>query len=376
LPNAPSLIHPGKNRSFLIWKRNRLLEKLNKNGLIHSLDCELAKLEALPDKPFPLPSHSPHLMDRVYIQNRGSRFHSSLDVSLQQQVNGIIEKNHKQIKHNNIHNACCLVLDTRTGEVRAYVGNTHNPGRPEFGGDVDIINAPRSTGSILKPILYCLMLEEGEILPGTLIPDIPTQYTGYSPKNFTLTYDGAVPARRALARSLNIPAVRMLQNHGTERFYYQLEELGIHTLRFPASHYGLSLILGGAEGSLWDITGVYASMGRVLDRYNRSGQYLSDDIHPPVYTYHSSSVQPIIEGAAENIHPFSAASVWLTFQSLLDVNRPPIHRLAGKVLLQAVKLHGKQVPVLVFGMDGPLVLHLISPLGYGLGMPMGKDGQV
>ncbi|MEE9461959.1 MAG: penicillin-binding protein 1C [Bacteroidales bacterium] len=322
LPNAPSLIHPGKNRSLLIQKRNLLLEKLERKGLLDSLDCELSKLEALPEKPFPLPSNTPHLMDRVYTQNRGSKVRSSLDASLQQRVNLIIEEHHKQLKHNNIHNACCLVLDTRTGEVMAYVGNTHNPGRPEFGGDVDIINAPRSTGSILKPILYCMMLEEGEILPGTLVPDIPTQYTGYSPKNFTLTYDGAVPARRALSRSLNIPAVRMLQTHGFERFYYQLEELGIHTLSYPASHYGLSLILGGAEGSLWEITGVYASMGRVLDRYNQSGQYLSDDIHPPVYAYHDKPIEHVNEGSAENIHSFSAASLWLTFQSLLDVNRP------------------------------------------------------
>ena len=322
LPNAPSLIHPGKNRSLLMQKRNLLLEKLRKNSLLDSLDCELAKLEALPDKPIPLPAHAPHLMDRVYTQNRGSRVSSSLDASLQQRISLIIEEHHKQLMHNSIHNACCLVLDTRTGEVMAYVGNTDNPGQPEFGGDVDIIKAPRSTGSILKPILYCLMLEEGEILPGTLVPDIPTQYTGYSPKNFTLTYDGAVPARRALARSLNIPAVRMLQTHGFERFYYQLEELGIQTLGFPASHYGLSLILGGAEGSLWDITGVYASMGRVLDRYNRSGQYLADDIHPPVYAYHDKPIEQVNEGSADNIHPFSAASVWLTFQSLLDVNRP------------------------------------------------------
>ena len=322
LPNAPSLIHPGKNRSLLIQKRNLLLEKLAGKGLLDSLDCELAKLEALPDKPYPLPSNTPHLMDRVYTQNRGSRVHSSLDASLQERVSMIIEEHHKRLKHNNIHNACCLVLDTRTGEVMAYVGNTYNPGRPEFGGDVDIITAPRSTGSILKPILYCMMLEEGEILPGTLVPDIPTQYTGYSPKNFTLTYDGAVPARRALARSLNIPAVRMLQTHGFERFYYQLEELGIHTLRYPASHYGLSLILGGAEGSLWDITGVYASMGRVLDRYNQSGQYLSEDIHPPVYTYHDMPIKQVNEGSADNTHSFSAASLWLTFQSLLDVNRP------------------------------------------------------
>ena len=322
LPNAPSLIHPGKNRSMLIQKRNQLLEKLRKNVLLDSLDCELAKLEALPDKPFPLPALAPHLMDRVYTQQRGSKVHSSLDASLQQRVSLILEEHHKHLKYNSIHNACCLVLDTPTGEVMAYVGNTENPGQPEFGSNVDIIKAPRSTGSILKPILYCLMLEEGEILPGTLVPDIPTQYTGYSPKNFTLTYDGAVPARRALARSLNIPAVRMLQTHGFERFYYQLEELGIQTLRFPASHYGLSLILGGAEGNLWEITGLYASMGRVLDRYNRSGQYLSDDIHPPVYTYQNKPIKEVNEGSTDNTHPLSAASVWLTFQSLLDVNRP------------------------------------------------------
>jgi penicillin-binding protein 1C len=322
LPNAPSLIHPGKNRSLLIQKRDRLLEKMKENGLLDSLDCELAKLEPLPDKPLPLPAHSPHLMDRIYTKNRGSRVRSSLDALMQQRVDLIIEEHHKQLKHNNIHNACCLVLDTRTGKVMAYVGNTHNPGRPEFGGDVDIINAPRSTGSILKPILYCLMLEEGEILPGTLVPDIPTQYTGYSPKNFSLTYDGAVPARRALARSLNIPAVRMLQAHGSERFYYQLEELGLHTLRFPASHYGLSLILGGAEGRLWDITGMYASMGRVLDRYNQTSLYHTGDIHPPHYISQVPEQTKPDEGSAENIHPFSAASVWLTFQSLLEVNRP------------------------------------------------------
>lgn len=322
LPNAPSLIHPGKNRLLLIQKRNRLLENLKNKGLIDSLDYELAKLEDLPDKPFPLPAQTPHLMDRAYMRNRGTKVYSSIDASLQERVNMIIEEHHNQLINNGIHNACCLVLNTRTSEVVCYVGNTNNKGQPEFGGDVDIIMAARSTGSILKPILYCLMLEEGEILPGTLIPDIPTQYTGYSPKNFTLTYDGAVPARRALARSLNIPAVRMLQTHGLERFYYQLNELGLHTLRFPASHYGLSLILGGAEGSLWEITGIYASMGRVLNQYNDSVQYFANDIHPPRYSVSQQQIRQADKGTAEPIHPFSAASVWLTFQSLIDVNRP------------------------------------------------------
>ena len=322
LPNAPSLIHPGRNRSLLIQKRNLLLEKLKENGKLDPLDCELAKLESLPDQPLPLPSFAPHLLDKVVLYQHGLKIHSSLDVQLQQRASRIIEEHHKILKHNNIHNACCLVLETRTGQVLAYVGNTSNPGRPEFGSDVDIISSPRSTGSILKPLLYCLMLEEGEILPGTLVPDIPTQYTGYSPKNFSLAYDGAVPARRALARSLNIPAVRMLQSYGSERFYYQLKKLGINTLRFPASHYGLSLILGGAEGSLWDITGLYASLGRVLNRYNKTGLYHSADIHPPGYVYHNQTDPHFHEGSIDNNHPFSAASIWLTFQSLIEVNRP------------------------------------------------------
>jgi penicillin-binding protein 1C len=322
LPNAPSLIHPGKNRAWLVLKRNRLLDRLKTTGLIDSLDCALAKLEALPEKPLPLPSSAPHLMDRICQTSQGLTVQTGINALLQQRVDGIIEDHHKRLRYNNIHNACCLVLDTRTGEVLAYVGNTRNPGRPEFSSDVDIITAPRSTGSILKPVLYCLMLEEGEILPGTLVPDIPTHYTGYSPKNFSLTYDGAVPARRALARSLNIPAVRMLQSHGSDKFCEQLKELGIQTLGFPASHYGLSLILGGAEGSLWDITGMYASMGRVLERYNQVGLYRAGDIHPPVYRYSNRPEKPADSGNTENTHPFSAASVWLTFQSLIEVNRP------------------------------------------------------
>ncbi|MFC2116746.1 penicillin-binding protein 1C [Bacteroidota bacterium] len=320
LPNAPSLIHPGRNRSLLETKRNRLLNSLLKYGDLDSLSCSLAKLEPLPEDPLPLPSLAPHLLDQAFLSARGQRIRTSLDAELQQRVNDMVEEHHKLLKNNEIHNASCLILETQSGSVLAYVGNTRNPDQPEYSGDVDVVRSPRSTGSILKPVLFCLMLEEGEILPGSLVPDIPTQYTGYSPKNFTLGYDGAVPARRALARSLNIPAVRMLQSYGLDRFYHRLKELGIQTLRFPSSHYGLSLILGGAEGDLWSITGMYASMGRILDNYNTSGKYYAGDIRPPVYTMPFPQNFP--EGTDENPHPYSAASIWLTFQSLIEVNRP------------------------------------------------------
>jgi penicillin-binding protein 1C len=132
------------------------------------------------------------------------------------------------------------------------------------GGDVDIIASPRSTGSILKPFLFASMTEEGLILPGMLVPDVPTRISGYSPKNYNLTYDGAVPARRSLSRSLNIPSVLMLRDYGVEKFHHRLRQFGMTTLRFSPSHYGLSLILGGAEGTLWDIAGMYASFSALL----------------------------------------------------------------------------------------------------------------
>src|SRR4030043_91693 len=290
LPNSPSLIHPGKNRDLLLVKRNRLLSKLYNTGKIDSTTYVLSTLEPLPENPLPLPSLSPHMLSRVYQNHRGERIHTTLVKNIQERAEIIVESHHRTLKHNEIHNAACLILDVETGDVLAYVGNTQNPDQPEHGSDVDIITAPRSTGMILKPLLFFLMLNEGSILPGTLVPDIPTHYTGYTPKNFSLTYDGAVPAKKALSKSLNIPAVRMLQQFGLERFHYYLTKLGMTTIDKPAEHYGLSLILGGAEGTLWDLTGIFCSFARILKHYNNyDGLYFESDLKNPNYILESSS---------------------------------------------------------------------------------------
>ncbi|HRD38620.1 MAG TPA: penicillin-binding protein 1C, partial [Bacteroidia bacterium] len=89
----------------------------------------------------------------------------------------------------------------------------------------------------------------------------------YGPKNFNLTYDGLVPANQAIARSLNVPAVKMLLDYGTAKFHYRLKQLGFKNFTKPTTHYGLSLILGGGEATLWDIASAYSSMGRALLGY-------------------------------------------------------------------------------------------------------------
>src|ERR1700749_1271199 len=129
------------------------------------------------------------------------------------------------------------------------------------------------------------MLHDGYILPNSLMPDIPTQIAGYRPQNFDLGYDGAVPASKALARSLNIPAVKMLVQYKYDRFHSLLRNVGMTTLKQPADHYGLSLILGGSENTLWELSGAYADMARVLNHYNKyNGKYNPADYHSPVYT--------------------------------------------------------------------------------------------
>ena len=318
LPNAPSLIYPGKNGEKLRKKRNRLLNRLRDKEIIDSTTCELAKLEDIPKQVHALPMIAPHLLDQANKEYTGERIKSSIQYRLQLQVNEIVKKHQRNLEANQIYNMAVLVLDVKSGQSIAYVGNTNKQGKENHANQVDVIRAPRSTGSILKPFLFASMLNSGEILPRTLVPDIPTQIAGYSPKNFNLRYDGAVPARKALSRSLNVPSVRMLRSFGVERFHYTMKKLGMLRLNRPSGHYGLSLILGGAEGELWNLCGIYSGLARGLKHYNSDKCYYSNDIRKPSYRLKDT----VLHGKKEAHALLSAASIYQTFDALLEVNRP------------------------------------------------------
>ncbi len=323
LPNAPSLIHPGRNRDLLLGKRNRLLDKLAAVGKMPAEDCALAKLEPLPSSPLPLPQLAPHLLQLFKKQHRGfagsTKLVSTIDGNLQKNINTIINQHHPQLSSNGINNLCALVLDVETGHSLAYVGNIYKPGNRELESDVDIIQAPRSPGSALKPVLYAAMLSDGSLLPNSLVADIPTQISGYTPQNFDLGYDGAIPAHRALARSLNVPAVRLLQQYKYPRFYEVLKQYGIRTLTNPADFYGLSLILGGCEVSMWDLAGLYASMARIVNHQEKNkGIIRPEDIHGPQY----SEKMKTRTGSSNRNFPLDATSIYYTFEAMQEVMRP------------------------------------------------------
>lgn len=325
LPNAPALIHPGRNRKQLEEKRNKLLATLRDNGTLDDTEYELACMEPLPEAPISLPNEAPHLLERLAAAAPGTRITASVQQALQKQTQEIVNRYAREYSSNYIHNVAAIIADTETGEVLAYAGNASFAADERKGNQVDIITSPRSTGSILKPFLYAAMLHNGQLLPSMLVADVPLNINGFTPRNYNKTFYGAVPAHVAIERSLNVPLVRMLSQYNTGRFMSLLKAMGMTTLRFSEDHYGASLILGGAEGTLWDMSGMYASLSRVLSHYRKyNGRYNPGDIHPltPFPAKETDPIQSISDKRLTDKPLLSAASLWFTVEAMSALNRP------------------------------------------------------
>jgi len=324
LPNAPGLIFPGRNDETLIAKRNHLLEALRDKNVINDMTFSLSIDEPVPDKPLPLPRLAPHLLDRAAKDGMAeTEIQSTLDYQLQQAVFKIVNNYHEVLEYNQIHNAAAIVADIRSGEVRAYIGNVPKSGRIDHGNEVDIISSRRSPGSLLKPFLYAMSIDDGIQMPAGLLPDIPIFYQGFAPKNFDRQFRGAVQANLALRSSLNVPFVSLLKEYTYEKFYYDLKNCGAISLDMPPGHYGLSIILGGGEVTLWEMTGLYASLVRSLQTYNSlkgTKRYYSDDFKTLTYLSTISETQK----APVEKNLISAGAIWHTLKALQELRRPDV----------------------------------------------------
>lgn len=316
LPNSPAMMHFGRNRAKLLTKRNNLLKKLHERNILDKTDYELAISEPLPFEPYALPQTAPHLVTKIYSEQGGTQIRTTIDKQQQLLIENILSRWNAEFAQNEIKNIAALVINVEKNEVVAYCGNVHFD-KSISANQVDILQSPRSTGSILKPFLYCAMLDNGQLLPNQLLADIPININGFTPKNFSLNYDGAVPASESLARSLNIPFVVSLRKYGVPKFYNLLKEAGMTTLSRSPDNYGLSLILGGAEGKLWDITSMYTHMAQTLNDYNKDSRYWTRSPISYQYSDENSKTKERVS------HPlFSAGSIWLTFDALTNLNRP------------------------------------------------------
>jgi penicillin-binding protein 1C len=321
LPNNPSGIFPGNNQKTLIKKRDALLDKICAKGYFSLKELRLYKAETIPTIIKALPNHTPHLLQRAITEGMsGKSIETTLDYELQKKTTAVVKKHNAVMSLSQIDNAAALILEVKTGNVLAYVGNTAT--QEDHGKYVDIITANRSPGSLLKPLLYAAALDEGLILPQQLLQDVPIYYNGFIPKNFDRKFRGVVSADKALSSSLNVPFVHLLVKYDYKRFYHLLKKIGYTNLKHPPDHYGLSLILGTADTSLWGLTAVYAGLARAYLAYHQrplNSGYSRSDYHSNNYL--KKSVKRTKESLGNN-GVLSAEAIEASFKAMQQLKRP------------------------------------------------------
>ncbi|EGK8010386.1 penicillin-binding protein 1C [Campylobacter lari] len=256
LPNNPGLINLEKNKDKLLKKRNVLLDRLFEKGYFSKDILTLAKAEKLPS--FKTRKNlAPHLARRLLADKE--KIISSIDKKIQIKFEEKAKEYSYKLEQKGIKNLAILLADTKTNKVLAYVGSNDFYDFASF-GQVDGVMAKRSVGSTLKPLLFAFAIDEGFIVPESLMLDVPTFFSNFAPQNANKKYHGLISAKESLQKSLNIPFVSLLAEYGYEKFFYKLKDiLGFEDENFKK--YGLSLILGTKEFSLEDMVKIYLGLG-------------------------------------------------------------------------------------------------------------------
>ena len=307
LPNSPSAMNVEKNRENLISKRNFLLNKLYINGKMTEDQLELSKREPLPEARYNFDKNCPHLSRRLYNNTSDKIIKTTIDYNLQNRMQEVVKDYMTFTQLEGITNASLLVVENKTKNVKAYIGSQDFMDMNNE-GQVDGIIARRSPGSILKPFLYALSIDEGFIAPESLVQDVPMYFANFNPQNANKKYTGMVKAKDALITSLNIPFVHLLQQYGHNKFYYFLKDM----LQFNENDpelYGLSLILGTKEFTLEEIATLYTGLANygALNTLN----YTKED-----YETNKNTKTMFSKGAS-----------FLTLDTLKEVTRPGLNNL-------------------------------------------------
>ena len=273
IPNSPERLRPDRFPENARKAREKVLNQLLIRQQISEQQWREALQEPIPTKRHPLPFKAPHLA-RMLVRGKrqspepttDSRIYTTIDAKVQETALRILREYLDTsladvVRHRLPSTGAVVVMDTQSRHVLAMVGS-HDFFDREASGQINGTLAPRSPGSALKPFVYALAIEQGLVTPETLLFDVPVTYAGYEPVNYDGKYSGYVTTRQALARSLNVPAVNLnarLKNYTLHAF---LKQAGISTLA-PAKKYGLSMVLGGCEVNLLELTTLYAGLANM-----------------------------------------------------------------------------------------------------------------
>jgi penicillin-binding protein 1C len=344
IPQAPVRHHPLRRPAAAKDARDRLIRTLCRRGRID----EEAALEAtalpLPGERHPWPFRAPHLAE--WVVWRGEPGHgiwtTTIDGEIQARAESLVRSHVRDLRPIGIGQGAAVVLEYATGEIRAFVGSAdwHDVAHE---GQVNGALAPRSPGSTLKPFLYALAIDRGLLTPDTLVEDVPTCFGSYRPENYDGEFRGPMSAEEALRTSRNVPAVRLareLRRAEGRGLYHFLEAAGVQSLAHPDGHYGLTLVLGGGEVSLLELTMLYG----ILARHGQRMEVTAVRADPltagrpaesgpsetgragaePADAGRSDAAAVVAEPGEAAARLFSAEAASLALEVLVDVERPEL----------------------------------------------------
>lgn len=280
IPNKPNSLRLGNRPLSIVQARNRWLAKMKDAKIFSDNEINIALSEPFDVHRTRMKMLAPHFSDRVLkIKDGETIIKTTIDSYLQDRAEQTLKSYLDQISHTGIGNACAVIIHNPSREIRAYVGSA-NFWDTENEGQNDGVKSVRSPGSTLKPFLYALAYERGDYTPQQMTLDVPSDIDGFEPENYDRKYHGKVTVEQALAQSLNVPAVRLLQKNGTEHFRQFLINGGAITLeKYQGNNrLGLSMILGGCGMRLDHLTNMYAALAS-KGRYKPVKMFLDDTIN-------------------------------------------------------------------------------------------------
>jgi penicillin-binding protein 1C len=307
LPQAPSRLRPDRHPERAQRARDKVLQRLVEYQVWPDLRIAEAREEPLLLAPRQEPALAPLLARRLNTRDSPPLIRTTLDAALQRRLEDLLLGWRARLPERT--SAALLVVETQNMAVRAYLGSIDLGDARRF-GHVDMIHALRSPGSTLKPFLYAMAMDDGLIHSESLLQDVPRRYGDYRPGNFSMGFSGPVSASAALALSLNLPAVQLLEAYGPKRFAAQMRMGGVPLVLPPLAEPNLSLILGGAGSRLEDLVGGYAALAR-------EGRSARIRLQPQ---------DPLVEQRL-----LSPGSAWITRRILSGLARPDRDRNAELV---------------------------------------------
>ncbi|MFN8321144.1 MAG: penicillin-binding protein 1C [Chitinophagales bacterium] len=259
IPNRPSSLRIGWNNDRIVTERNKWLKRFEADRLFTAKEIADALDEPLTAKRSEVPKLAPHLALKLKKKTGLEIIRTHLQMQMQQKIEKMTGDYVSGLHTLGIYNAAVVVVDNRTHEVITYLGSADFNNQQD-GGQVNGAHAVRQPGSALKPLLYGLCIDNGWMTPKTMLEDVPVNYNGYQPENFDSRFNGYVTVEYALENSLNIPAVKALNDLGTDKLIAKLEDCEFKQIKRDEKKLGLSLILGGCGVTLEEMTGLYCTL--------------------------------------------------------------------------------------------------------------------